>query len=289
MENYSVNSNNWPAPAKINLFLHITGRRDDGYHILQTVFQFLDYCDYLDFEITNDGKISRLTKIEDVPEESDLIVKAAKLLQSHTGSSLGVKMKIRKSIPMQGGLGGGSSDAATVLVALNHLWQLDLPPNILLELGLQLGADVPVFILGKATFAEGVGEQFSPIEPIEAWHLVVRPDCEISTAEIFTAEDLTRNTPPITIRDFLKDGGHNDCLSAVQARYPEVVEAMAWLDQFSESKLTGTGSCIFAKFDSREKAEQALQQLPQRWQGIACKTINDSPLLERLALARDSM
>ncbi len=281
-----MKSTNWPAPAKINLFLHIIGRRDDGYHILQTVFQFLDYCDYLDFEITNDRTISRTSIIEGVSEESDLIVKAAKLLQERSGTEFGVNMEIRKSIPMQGGLGGGSSDAATTLVALNYLWKLDYSADVLLELGLQLGADVPVFIQGKATFAEGVGEQFTPIEPAEAWLLVVRPDCEISTAEIFNAEDLTRNTPPITIRDFLRDGGHNDCLAAVKKRYPEVVEAMTWLAQYSEPKLTGTGSCIFAEFVGQEMAEQALEELPKRWHGIACRTMNDSPLLERLALAK---
>ena len=272
----------WPAPAKLNLFLHVTGRRDDGYHLLQTVFQFLDLCDLMDFDVTSEPAIRRKTEVPGVPEEDDLIIRAARLLQRASNGQQGVEISIDKRIPMQGGLGGGSSDAATTLVALNHLWGLGHSVDSLMELGVTLGADVPVFIQGQAAFAEGVGERLKPVEPNQDIYLVLRPDCEISTGDIFQAEDLTRTTPPITIRDFLRDGGHNDCLPVVEKRYPEVTEAMSWLGQYSVPRLTGTGSCIFAVFESADKAKQALADMPERWQGFVCHGVNRSPLLSRL-------
>lgn len=281
-------SRKWPAPAKINLFLHITGRRDDGYHLLQTVFQFMDFCDYLDFEVQPEPIICRKTQIANVPEQDDLIVRAAALLQAESDCTQGVDIHIDKKIPMQGGLGGGSSDAATTLVALNHLWGLGLGVEALAQIGVQLGADVPVFIHGYAAFAEGVGEKLTPVEPQEKYYVLIRPDCEISTAEIFNAEDLTRNTPPITIRDFLANGGHNDCLPVVRKRYPQVVQALDWLEQYSNAKLTGTGSCVYAEFETQAQAQQTVSQLPEQWYGVACKAINRSPLLDRLTVEADN-
>ncbi len=272
----------WPAPAKLNLFLHVTGRREDGYHLLQTVFQFLDFSDSLDFELRKDAKITRSSIIDGVSEDDDLVVRAARALQASVGCSQGVDIRIHKQIPMQGGLGGGSSDAATTLVALNHLWGLKQDSEKLAELGAELGADVPVFIRGISAFAEGVGEKLTSVEPAEKCYLVVRPDCEISTAEIFNASDLTRNTPPITIRDFLGGAGHNDCLSVVLKRYPQVAEVLDWLEEFSNPKMTGTGSCVFAEFVSEEQAEEVCRKLPKRWQGIVCSSKNRSPLLDRL-------
>ena len=200
-------SNGWPAPAKLNLLLRITGRRDDGYHLLQTVFQFVQHADLIDFRVRDDGEIHRVTELEGVPAESDLVVKAARLLQQRTQSSKGVDIRVHKQLPMGGGLGGGSSDAATVLLALNHLWGCDLSNDELAQLGLQLGADVPVFVQGQATWAEGVGEKFTPIELPEPWYLVLVPAVSISTAEVFSHPDLTRDSSQITIRAFLNVNG----------------------------------------------------------------------------------
>ena len=230
----------WPAPAKLNLILHITGQREDGYHLLQTAFQFLDFSDMLDFTVRDDGVISRQSNWQGVVEEDDLIVRAAKVLQQESGCQSGVDINLEKRLPAGAGLGGGSSDAATTLVALNHLWGLEFTVDILADIGLKLGADVPVFVRGHAAWAEGVGEQLTPIEPKEFWYLVVRPDCCISTMEVFNSSDLTRNTPAIRIRDFLRDGGHNDCESVVKDLYQEVAEALDWLGQFAVDKMTGT-------------------------------------------------
>ncbi len=275
-------SRHWPAPAKLNLMLHITGRRQDGYHLLQTVFQFIDFSDSLDFSIRDDDVISRQSDWQVVAEADDLIVHAAKLLQQMSACNLGADINLQKRLPTGGGLGGGSSDAATTLVALNYLWGLELSIEQLAEIGLQLGADVPVFVHGKAAWAEGVGERLTAIEPEESWYLVLRPDCSVSTEEVFNLSDLTRNTPAIRIRDFLEDGGHNDCESVVRNLYPQVAEALDWLAQFAVARMTGTGSCIFAGFDKQQQAESVHEKLPQGWEGFVAKGLNNSPLQIRL-------
>ncbi len=276
-------SRHWPAPAKLNLILHITGQRQDGYHLLQTVFQFIDFSDLLDFNLRDDAVISRQSDWQGVAEADDLIIRAAKALQQASACRLGVDIILQKRLPAGGGLGGGSSDAATTLVALNHLWGLELTVDQLAEIGLQLGADVPVFVRGKAAWAEGVGEQLTAIEPEEYWYLVLRPDCSVSTEEVFNSSDLTRNTPAIRIRDFLEDGGHNDCESVVRNLYPQVAEALDWLSQFAVARMTGTGSCIFAGFDKQQQAESVYEKLPQGWEGFVVKGLNNSPLQVRLA------
>ena len=275
-------SRHWPAPAKLNLMLHITGRREDGYHLLQTVFQFIDFSDSLDFSIRDDDVISRQSDWQVVAEADDLIVHAAKLLQQMSACNLGADINLQKRLPTGGGLGGGSSDAATTLVALNYLWGLELSNEQLAEIGVQLGADVPVFVHGKAAWAEGVGERLTAIEPEESWYLVLRPDCSVSTREVFNLSDLTRNTPAIRIRDFLEDGGHNDCESVVRNLYPQVAETLDWLGQFAVARMTGTGSCIFAGFDKQQQAESVHEKLPQGWEGFVAKGLNNSPLQIRL-------
>ncbi len=272
----------WPAPAKLNLFLHITGRREDGYHLLQTVFQFLDYGDTLHFSLRQDGEIHRVSSLAGVSEDQDLTVRAAKLLKEVSGSSLGVDIEVQKQLPMGGGLGGGSSDAATTLVALNHLWQLGLEIERLAELGLQLGADVPVFVRGYAAWAEGVGEQLVPVEPAEPWYLVLIPDVAVSTAEIFGAPELTRDSPAIKIRDFLSGQGINVCQAVVARRYPAVAESLEWLGRYGRAMMTGTGACVFAAFDTRQEAEAVMAEMPTQWRGFVAKGLNRSPLLERL-------
>jgi len=272
----------WPAPAKLNLILHITGQREDGYHLLQTVFQFLDFSDMLDFTVRDDGIISRQSNWQGIVEADDLIVRAAKALQQESDCQSGADINLEKRLPVGAGLGGGSSDAATTLVALNHLWGLEFTVDRLADIGLKIGADVPVFVRSHAAWAEGVGEQLTPIEPKEFWYLVVRPDCCISTMEVFNSSDLTRNTPAIRIRDFLRDGGHNDCESVVKDLYQEVAEALDWLGQFAVAKITGTGSCVFAGFDKQQQAESVYEKLPQGWEGFVAKGLNHSPLQTRL-------
>ena len=268
----------WPAPAKINLFLHITARRADGYHELQTLFQFLDYCDELWFEVRDDEVIERITEVPGVPPEQDLVVRAAKLLQQYSGCSLGVDIRIDKCLPMGGGLGGGSSDAATTLVALNQLWKLELSLDILAELGLQLGADVPIFIYGRAAWAEGVGEHLTEVEPEQPHYLIVVPGVHVSTAEIFNDSELTRDSASITMRDFLAGESENVCEPVVCKHYPEVGQALKWLSQYSPARMTGTGACIFAGFNTEEEARQVLKKLPKCWQGFTAKGMNSSPL-----------
>ncbi|NKB36219.1 MAG: 4-(cytidine 5'-diphospho)-2-C-methyl-D-erythritol kinase [Gammaproteobacteria bacterium] len=275
-------NNYWPAPAKLNLFLHITGRRADGYHELQTAFQFLDYSDALQFRPRSDKKITRQANYENVAEEADIIIRAASLLREHSKIPFGVDIHINKRLPMGGGLGGGSSNAATTLVALNCIFELGLKQNELSDLGLQLGADVPVFVGAQAAWAEGVGEQLTPISPAEDWFLVVVPDSPVSTAEIFGAADLTRNTAAITIRDFLAGAGHNDCENVVRQHYPEVREVLDWLSRKYETRMTGTGACVFARFDSEDKAGEAAKGLPQDWRHFVAQGLNRSPLAQRL-------
>jgi len=272
----------WPAPAKLNLFLHITGRRDDGYHLLQSVFQFLDYGDEITIDLREDGVIQRLSELPGVLPEQDLVVRAAHLLQQESGCRLGANIRVTKNLPMGGGLGGGSSDAATVLVALNRLWHLNLPVQRLALLGLQLGADVPVFIHGHAAWAEGVGEILHPVELPEPWYLVLIPPVAVSTAEIFSDPELTRDCRAIKIRDFLAGQGGNVCQPVASRHYPEIAQALAWLGQFAEAKMTGTGSCIFAAFNSEEQAEAVYQQLPHNWRGFVAKGSNRSALYQRM-------
>ncbi len=277
-----MQSQSWPAPAKINLFLHITGRRDNGYHELQTLFQFLDYSDELWFDIRDDGVIRRLTEVVGVPEEQDLIIRAAKLLQQHTGCPKGAEIRIDKRLPMGGGLGGGSSDCATTLVALNHLWQTGLSNEELAQLGLQLGADVPIFVHGWSAWAEGVGEDLTPVKPQELWYLVLVPGVHVSTAEIFNDFELTRDCTSIKMRDFLAGESENVCEPVVCKRYPEVRQALDWLSQFSPARMTGTGACLFAGFETEEGAKQVLKSLPTRWKGFVAKGMNSSPLWFRM-------
>jgi 4-diphosphocytidyl-2-C-methyl-D-erythritol kinase len=281
-------SESWPAPAKLNLFLHITGRRADGYHLLQSVFQFLDYGDRLDFSLRDDGQVRRVDGLPGVAEADDLTVRAALSLQRAGGTRQGVDIRLHKCLPMGGGLGGGSSDAATTLVALNRLWGLELPVAQLAELGLALGADVPVFVHGQAAWAEGVGEQLTPVELPEPWFLVIVPPCHVPTAEIFAAPELTRDAQSIKIPAFLEGQGINVCEPVVRKRYPEVDKALNWLAQYSHSRMSGTGACVFAPFAEEADARRVLQQLPGGWHGFVAKGLNRSPLLGRLAQASHS-
>ena len=269
----------WPAPAKLNLFLHITGRRPDGYHELQTAFQFLNYSDELQFEVTaDDTDIVLLDSLSGVSDDDNLIVRAAKLLQQSTGCQSGAKIRLDKRLPMGGGLGGGSSNAATTLVALNILWDCRQKPSELAQLGLQLGADVPVFIAGYAAWAEGIGEDLTPISPEEAWFAVIVPDCHVSTAEIFSSSELTRDCEPITISRFLSGEGSNVCEAVVRNHYPAVAKALDWLAQYASPRMTGTGACVFAGFDRQQDAQHVIESLPSDWQGFVAKGCNQSPL-----------
>ena len=270
----------WPAPAKLNLTLRIIGRRADGYHLLQTIFQFLDYADELCFKPTADGRIRRSLGLSGLAPERDLVVRAATLLQAETGCSRGVDIQVSKRIPEGGGLGGGSSDAATTLVALNHYWRLGLSQQRLQQIGASLGADVPVFIGGRAAWAEGIGEQLTPVALPEPWYLVVMPDCQVPTADVFRDSELTRNSPPITISRFLAQGGGNDCTPVVRRRFPAVARALDWLDQFGEARLTGTGACVFAAFGDEHEARETGAKLPQGWSAFVAAGRNRSPLLD---------
>lgn len=274
-----------PCPAKINLFLHITGRRADGFHELQTLFQLLDYGDTLTLQSRDDGQLRFLTPLPGVDEDSNLILRAAKLLREYRHSPLGADISLDKRLPMGGGIGGGSSDAASTLVGLNHLWQLGISLDELASLGLQLGADVPVFIRGRTAWAEGIGEKLTPLETEPRWYLVLRPDCEVSTAEIFCDEQLTRNASPIKIAAFLEGATGNSCQNLVRNLYPEVDKALNWLDQFSPARLTGTGSCVFASFDSKSAAEAVLAKSPASMSGFVAKGVNLSPLHKTLSTA----
>jgi 4-diphosphocytidyl-2-C-methyl-D-erythritol kinase len=273
----------WPSPAKLNLCLHIVGRRDDGYHLLQTAIQFIDLCDELRFYERPDGVIQRVAGPASIPEDNDLSIRAARLLARESGIRTGVGIELLKRVPSQAGLGGGSSDAATVLVALNRLWGLDLEIERLSALGLKLGADVPVFVRGHAAWVEGVGELLQPADYPESWYIVVKPQAFVSTVEIFQAAELTRNSPITTIRAFLAGGGRNDCTSTVRRRYPEIAEALDWLQVYGEARLTGTGACVFAAMPDEKRARAVKAQLPAQWSGFVVRGVNRSPLLDRLA------
>jgi len=279
----------WPAPAKLNLFLHIVGRRPDGYHELQTCFQFVDLCDDIHLRVRLDGHIQRLRGAEGVAEDSDLCVRAARALQAAAECKLGADIDVVKRIPMGAGLGGGSSDAATCLVALNRLWGLDWSATRLAALGLTLGADVPVFVHGRAAWAEGVGERltplFPPFAPPEDNYLILKPNVFVSTAQVFQDPELTRNSPPITIHGFLASGGRNDCLDVVRRRYPEVARSLDWLSFYGHARLTGTGACVFVRIESLDRGREIVRKLPPSSEAFVVRGLNDSPLLERLSAA----
>lgn len=274
----------WPAPAKLNLFLHITGRREDGYHLLQTLFHFIDISDTLYFEVTGDGNITLSPSVEGVPDEENIIIKAAKMLQTATGTQKGANIILEKRLPMGGGLGGGSSDAATTLLALNKLWGLELGKSQLMDLGLKLGADVPIFIFGQTAWAEGVGESLSglPKSLIEEknWFLVIFPKINVNTGAIFSSSELTRDKLPIKIRDFLNGATENVFEPVVAKQYPEIREALNWLNQFSNAKLTGTGACIFASFKTEQEAHEVAAQAPEKWQVFVAKGCYTTPIEE---------
>lgn len=276
----------WPAPGKLNLFLHVVGRRSDGYHELQTAFQFIDLCDSLQFFERPAGVVERLGEVPGVAAEEDLVVRAARLLAARAAvlgrPCTGVAIGLGKCLPVGGGVGGGSSDAATVLVALNEIWGVGLSPQALAQLGVQLGADVPVFVSGRSAWAEGVGERLEPVDFPEAVYVLVRPDVAIATAEIFKAPELTRDSPVTTIAGFLQAGGRNDCEPVVRRRYPQVAAALDWLGRFGPARLTGTGSCVFAALPDAASAHAVLAQLPPAWQGWVTAGLNRSPLLARL-------
>ncbi|CQD33185.1 4-(cytidine 5'-diphospho)-2-C-methyl-D-erythritol kinase [Yersinia mollaretii] len=277
----SANPQVWPSPAKLNLFLYITGQRADGYHQLQTLFQFLDYGDELTIVPRDDDQICLLTPIAGVENEQNLIVRAARLLQKQPGATKtarGADISIEKRLPMGGGLGGGSSNAATVLVALNALWQCGLSDDELATLGLTLGADVPVFVRGHAAFAEGIGEILQPAMPAEKWYLVAHPGVSIPTPIIFSDPELKRNTPVRPLAALLSTPYANDCEPIARKRFREVEQALSWLLEYAPSRLTGTGACVFAEFDTESSARQVLSIAPEWLHGFVARGVNVSPL-----------
>ncbi|MCU1791881.1 4-(cytidine 5'-diphospho)-2-C-methyl-D-erythritol kinase [Pectobacterium polaris] len=279
----------WPAPAKLNLFLYITGQREDGYHLLQTLFQFLDYGDTLTIRPRDDDQINLLTPVDGVENGQNLIVRAARLLQQHCErdnirpAQFGADISIEKCLPMGGGLGGGSSNAATVLVALNHLWQSGLNVDTLAELGLQLGADVPVFVRGHSAFAEGIGERLTAANPPEKWYLVAHPGVSIATPLIFSDPELTRNSPIRDLETLLNQTFVNDCEAIARKRFREVEQLLSWLLEYAPARLTGTGACVFAEFDTEFAARQVLDQAPEWLNGFVAKGVNISPLHRTLS------
>jgi 4-diphosphocytidyl-2-C-methyl-D-erythritol kinase len=277
----------WPAPAKLNLFLQVTGQRADGYHELQTVFQFLHIGDRLWFEVTEQPDIQLSGGLPGIPPGEDLTERAARCLREFGGCRSGVRIRLHKRLPAGSGLGGGSSDAATTLVALNDLWGLGIDTGRLAALGATLGADVPVFVHGEAAWAEGIGDKLTPLPQLdEPWYLVVDPQVSVSTAEIFSDPGLTRNSPSLTIADFLSGAGVNHLEPVVVRRYPEVGKALEWLSKHQPARMTGSGACVFARCLDREQAESILRQLPARWKGFVARGCNRSPLQERLAAQR---
>jgi 4-diphosphocytidyl-2-C-methyl-D-erythritol kinase len=278
-----VKTHTWPAPAQLNLMLHVVGRRADGYHELQTVFQLIDLCDRVRIRVREDGQITRPAGAAGVAEADDLVVRAARALQAESGTGLGADIEVSKVIPMGGGLGGGSSDAATTLLALNRMWGTALDPGRIAAIGAGLGADVPVFVHGRSAWGEGVGERLTPVEmPRETWYLVIFPGVAVPTAAVFQAPELTRNSPPTTMRGFLETGGRNDCEAVVRARFPAVAEALDWLARHAPARLTGTGSCVFASFSRAADAERVAARVPDEWRAFVARGVNRSPLLDEL-------
>lgn len=278
----------FPAPAKVNLFLHITGRRADGYHLLQSVFRLLDHHDTIYLKPNHTGEIRRVNDVPGVAEHQDLCIRAARMLQQHAGTNQGVEIAIDKRIPMGGGLGGGSSDAATVLLALNRLWELNLSRQTLMALGLKLGADVPVFIFGRNAWAEGIGEQLQAVALDPAWYLVLTPDAHVSTAEIFASEELTRDTIPTTIAAFsgVASGKeqeglfHNDLEPVVCQRYPAVASSLEFLKKFGQARMSGSGASVFVVFDQQAAAESSYAELPKQYVGFLAKGLEQHPLYD---------
>jgi 4-diphosphocytidyl-2-C-methyl-D-erythritol kinase len=287
-----------PAPAKLNLFLHVTGRRPDGYHLLQSVFQLIDRGDTLHFDVREDGRIVRTTEVPGVPFEQDLIVRALQALQAacqrrHGRLPPGIDVAIEKRLPMGGGLGGGSSDAATALMAANHLWQAGFSTQELMALGLPLGADIPFFLFGETAFAEGVGEALQAVEGPDCWYVVIEPGVAVPTVAIFTAQDLTRNTKAITISDFSRrhDGQHgligfgkNDLQDVAARLFPPVAEAVEWLSSYGAARMTGSGACVFCAFSSEQEAEQVLNAVPAKWKAWKAKSLTKHPMKSLLQI-----
>jgi len=282
---------NCPAPAKLNLFLHVTGRRADGYHLLQTVFQLLDRSDTLDFSVRDDGCIRRTNDVPGVPEETDLVVRAARLLQTAAGKPhLGADITVHKQLPMGGGLGGGSSDAATTLMVLNHLWKTGLSRTQLMALGLQLGADVPFFLFGRNAFAEGVGEDLIALETANRWFVVIEPGVSVPTAIIFSSEELTRDTKVVRITDFPEahnlldsDFGKNDLEVVAAKQFPPVAEAIKWLKTYGNARMTGSGACVFCSFEHEHQADEVLKQVPSKWIAWKAKAMQEHPLAQLIS------
>ncbi len=272
------NSISCPAPAKLNLFLHVVGRRADGYHLLQTLFRFIDFGDTLHYTLREDGVVRRVSALDGVPQEQDLCVRAARLLQQECGCPLGVDIALEKRIPLGGGLGGGSSDAATTLLALNRLWHLGLSRERLMQIGLSLGADVPVFVYGENAFAEGIGEQLQVYPLPGAWYVVLFPPVHVATAQIFAHPELTRDTISLRIRDLSPRALRNDLQPVVCSLYPEVVRHLSWLSRFAQARMTGSGACVFAEFPGEGQAQAVLEQLPPDMRGIVAHGLQRHPL-----------
>jgi 4-diphosphocytidyl-2-C-methyl-D-erythritol kinase len=287
-----------PAPAKLNLFLHVTGRRPDGYHLLQSVFQLIDQSDTLDFDLRADERIVRVSDVPGVPAEQDLIVRSLRALQAafqrrHGRLPPGIDVRIDKRLPMGGGLGGGSSDAATALMAANHLWQAGLSDAELMAIGLPLGADIPFFLFGETAFAEGVGEALQAVPGPDCWYVVIEPGISVPTAAIFTAPDLTRNTKPVRIADFLGHQaeatapagfGKNDLQDVAIRLFPPVAEAVEWLGGHGAARMTGSGACVFSAFSTEQEAEQVLKQVPAKWAAWKARSLTKHPMKSLLQI-----
>lgn len=275
----------YPAPAKLNLFLHVIGCRGDGYHLLQTAFRFLDYGDTLRFRIRLDGRIIRVNPLPGVEVEDDLTARAARALQRVAGTTLGADIELDKRLPMGGGVGGGSSDAATTLLVLNHLWKAGLTRTTLMEIGLALGADVPVFVYGRSSFAEGIGERLQAIDLPPAWYVVLTPEVGVQTREIFASPELTRDTKPIKLAAFSAHPApfgnyHNDLEPVAAKQHPEVARHLAWLRQFGDARMTGSGACVFSAYESESAARDVLRQLPWDMQGFIAAGCDRHPLYD---------
>jgi len=273
------------SPAKLNLFLHITGRRPNGYHTIQTAFQLLDWGDTMQFTPNISGEISLSIRDLGIPDDENLIMRAARLLKESSAPrdiNAGVDIKVDKVIPAGGGLGGGSSNAATTLLVLNHLWGLGLEKAELLSMAAKLGADVPVFVGGHSAWAEGIGEILTPLELPRRWFAIIKPDCHVSTAEIFFSEQLTRDSSPIKLAAFFEGHSRNDCQTIVRHLHPEVDNCLKWLEKFGEARLTGTGACVFAGFETKAEADAVVRQLPEKWTGFVARGLNTSPVLSAL-------
>jgi 4-diphosphocytidyl-2-C-methyl-D-erythritol kinase len=278
MDELSAWSRRYPAPAKLNLFLHVVGRRADGYHLLQTAFRLIDLCDWLRFAPRQHGEISLARAIPGVPADENLVLRAARLLQKEGAVRTGVEIDLEKNIPLGGGLGGGSSDCATTLAALNRLWGLGLPRERLAELGLTLGADVPFFLFGQNAFAEGIGERLAPLALPQAWYLLLVPPVAVPTRAIFAAPELTRNSKTIKISGFSAGFGRNDLESVVCRRHPEVARHLEWLRRFGDARMSGSGACVFAEFAAEREARSVHSRMPADMRGFVVRGLDRQPL-----------